>query len=157
MQVYSPITISLTKRLSGLTAGLVRGLKLLERTELACCGLPVSQSMVLQSLASGSEPKRMSEIAAALGVAQSTATRFVDPLVEQNLVERRPAPDDGRAIVIALTPAGRDIAEEVIAGSLRCSEGILERIPVKQQQQVVEALETVVAAVSECCTECCSR
>ena len=157
MQVYSVTGNSLTKRLSGLTTGLVRGLKLLERTELACCGLPVSQSMVLQSLASISKPKRMSEIAAALGVAQSTATRFVDPLVRQNLVERRPASDDGRAIVIALTPEGRDIAEEVVAGSLRCSKGILERIPVEQQQQVVEALETVVAAVTECCTECCSR
>ncbi len=145
------------QRLSRLTTGLVRGLKLLERTELACCGLPVSQSMVLQSLASDVEPKRMSEIASALGVAQSTATRFVDPLVEQGLVERRPASDDGRAKVVALTSAGRDVADEVIAGSLRCSEGILERIPAEQQQQVVEALETVVTAVTDCCSECCSR
>lgn len=148
---------SLTRRLSSLTTDLVRGLKLLERTELACCGLPVSQSMVLQSLASDPEPKRMSDIAAALGVAQSTATRFVEPLVGQSLVERQPAPDDGRAIVIGLTARGREVAEEVIRGSLRCSEGILERVPARQRQQVVEALETVVAAVTECCRECCSR
>lgn len=145
------------QRLSALTAGLVRGLKLLERTELACCGLPVSQSMVLQSLRSDGEPKRMSEIASAVGVAQSTATRFVDPLVEQNLVERRPASDDGRAKVVALTSSGRDVADEVIAGSLRCSEGILNRIPADQQQRVVEALETFVTAVTDCCSECCSR
>lgn len=145
------------RRLSSLTTGLVRGLKLLERTELACCGLPVSQSIVLQRLASGGEPLRMSEIASALGVAQSTATRFVEPLVGQGLVERRAAPDDGRAIVIALTQRGEEVAEEVIAGSLRCSEGILQRIPVQKRQEVVDALEMVVEAVTECCSECCSR
>lgn len=148
---------SQAQRLSGLTTGLVRGLKLLERTELACCGLPVSQSMVLQSLASSSTPKRMSEIATDLGVAQSTATRFVDPLVERGLVERRAAADDGRAIVIALTDRGGELAAEVIAGSLRCSEGILERIAPDDRRQVVDALERFVAAVTECCSECCSR
>lgn len=147
----------MSERLSRLTTGLVRGLKLLERTELACCGLPVSQSMVLQSLASASRPKRMSEIATALGVAQSTATRFVDPLVDSGLVVRRPAPDDGRAKAIALTPKGQAAAREVIAGSLRCSEGILEKIPSERQPQVIAALEIVVDAVSECCSECCSR
>ena len=147
----------MTDRLARLTTGLVRGLKLLERTELACCGLPVSQSMVLQSLARESRPKRMSEIAAALGVAQSTATRFVDPLVDQGLVERRAAADDGRAKVVALTSRGKAMAEEVVEGAHRCSEGILERIPVDQQHQVVDALEIVVDAVTECCSECCSR
>lgn len=148
---------SLTDRLSRLTTGLVRGLKLLERTELACCGLPVSQSMVLQSLARESSPQRMSEIAVALGVAQSTATRFVDPLVDQGLVERRAAADDGRVKVVALTPRGRALAREVVESAHRCSEGILERIPADRQQQVVDALEIVVDAVSECCSECCGR
>ena len=152
MQVHS-----LTARLTDLTTGLVRGLKLLERNELACCGVPMSQSMVLQSLASAREPQRMSQIADVLGVAQSTATRFVDPLVEQGKVVRQPAADDGRAVVIRLTPKGSTLAKELMAGSMRCSEGILEKISPEKQQEVIEAVEIVVEAISDCCAECCER
>ena len=148
---------SLTARLTDLTTGLVRGLKLLERNELACCGVPMSQSMVLQALAANHEPLRMSRIADALGVAQSTATRFVEPLVDQGKVVREPSPDDGRSVVIRLTPKGAALAAELASGSMRCSEGILEKIPQAKQEEVIEAVEIVVAAISDCCAECCSR
>ena len=117
----------------------------------------MSQSMVLQSLVSEAKPLRMSQIADALGVAQSTATRFVDPLVEQGKVVREPAPDDGRAVVIRLTDKGAALASDLSAGSMRCSEGILARIPVEKQKEVIEAVEVVVDAISDCCAECCSR
>ena len=62
-----------------LCSTLVRRLRLLERSELSCCGIPMSQAMVLQTLQANPEGQRMSEIAEALGVAQSTATRLVEP------------------------------------------------------------------------------
>lgn len=144
-----------SQRLGELCTALVRRLRLLERSELSCCGIPLSQAMVLQTLEARPEGQRMSEIAEALGVAQSTATRLVEPLVREERVERRPAADDGRAVVVLLTDKGRHAASELSALSNRWSEGILQRIPADQQESVIAALGTVVEAVNDCCATGC--
>jgi len=143
------------QHLGDLCSTLVRRLRLLERSELSCCGIPMSQAMVLQTLQANPEGRRMSEIAEALGVAQSTATRLVEPLVRAMRVERRPAPDDGRAVVICLTDKGRHAAVELSALSRRWSEGILQRIPSDEHTAVIRALETVIEAVNDCCATGC--
>ncbi len=143
------------RQLGDLCTSLVRRLRLLERSELSCCGIPMSQAMVLQTLEAHPQGKRMSEIAEALGVAQSTATRLVEPLVTQERVERRPAPDDGRAVVIALTPKGRHAAAELSRLSMRWSEGVLHRIPEIEHETVIGALAIVVEAVNDCCATGC--
>src|SRR5438128_529834 len=56
---------------------------------------------------------RMSELAARLGVAESTATRLVDRLEAAKLVERRASEPDRRCVVAGLTPSGRRIAAEL--------------------------------------------
>ena len=150
MQVYSR-----GQQLGELCTALVRRLRFLERSELACCGIPMSQAMVLQTLATSGEGLRMSAIAEALGVTQSTATRLVEPLVREGRVERKPAPDDGRSVVIALTRKGRDSAEDLGRQSQRWSESVLQRIPTHQQEAVIAALETVVDAVAGCCAGGC--
>lgn len=118
---------------------------------MACCGVPVSQAMVLQALHKSGGSLRMGDVAALLGVVQSTATRLVEPLVEQQCVRRETAPEDGRVVVIALTPKGRGWAEEALAGSLRWSEEVLARIPGDRQVEVIGALEALVVAVDDCC------
>lgn len=115
----------------------------------------MSQAMVLQTLQASSEGHRMSEIAEALGVAQSTATRLVEPLAREGRVERRPALDDGRAVVICLTEKGQHAANELSKLSQRWSEGVLQRIPNDQRDDVIRALETVIEAVNDCCATGC--
>ena len=122
---------------------------------MSCCGVPMSQAMVLQTLEGNDHGQRMSEVAEALGVAQSTATRLVEPLVRDEQVRREPAPDDGRAVVIRLTPKGRRSAAELSHLSRRWSEGVLQRIPSGERDQVIRALETVIEAVNDCCTTGC--
>jgi len=143
------------RQLGDLCSVLVRRLRLLERSELSCCGIPMSQAMVLQTLQRNPEGRRMSEIAAALGVAQSTATRLVEPLVREKRVERRPAPDDGRAVVICLTDKGQHAAAELSTLSQRWSESVLQRIPPGQRDEVIRALGTIIEAVNDCCATGC--
>ena len=150
MQVNNP-----GQQLGDLCSALVRRLRLLERSELSCCGIPMSQAMVLQTLQANPNGQRMSEIAEVLGVARSTATRLVEPLAREKRVERRPALDDGRAVVICLTDKGRHAAAELSRLSQRWSDGILLRIPDHEQQGVIQALETVVKAVNDCCVTGC--
>jgi len=111
--------------------------------------------MVLQTLEANRGGQRMSAVAEALGVAQSTATRLVEPLVREGQVRREPAPEDGRAVVIRLTRKGQQSASELSHLSQRWSEGILQRIPSDQREDVINALETVIEAVNDCCTTGC--
>lgn len=146
MQVNTP-----TLKLAYLTSSLVRKLRLLERQEMTCCGVPVSQAMVLQALHKSGGSLRMGDVATLLGVVQSTATRLVEPLVEQGCVRRESAPEDGRVVMIALTPKGIRWAENALASSLRWSEDVLERIPEARRPEVLDALEALVGAVDDCC------
>jgi DNA-binding MarR family transcriptional regulator len=133
----------------------MRRLRFLERSELSCCGIPMSQAMVLQALATNDRGHSMSAIAETLGVAQSTATRLVEPLVKQKQIVRTRAAEDGRSVLITLTDKGRDSARELARLSQRWSDGVLRRIPADQYENVIDALETVLAAVSSCCANGC--
>ncbi|AEW96201.1 MULTISPECIES: MarR family winged helix-turn-helix transcriptional regulator [Streptomycetaceae] len=54
-------------------------------------------------------------LAEGMGIDSSTVTRQVAPLVESGLVKRTSHPEDGRAVVLALSPRGRARLEEVRA------------------------------------------
>jgi len=62
---------------------------------------------VLIQLALGGGRLRMTDLAGRALVSRSGMTRRVARLVEEGLVERGPHEEDGRGIVVELTPAGR--------------------------------------------------
>ncbi|MCQ4082216.1 MarR family transcriptional regulator [Streptomyces sp. RB6PN25] len=63
-------------------------------------------------------PMGVKALAEGMGIDSSTVTRQVAPLVESGLVKRTSHPEDGRAVVLALSPRGRSRLEEVRAS--RC-------------------------------------
>jgi DNA-binding MarR family transcriptional regulator len=60
-------------------------------------------------------PMGVKALAEGMGIDSSTVTRQVAPLVTAGLVKRTSHPDDGRAVVLALSPRGRQRLEEVRA------------------------------------------
>jgi DNA-binding MarR family transcriptional regulator len=68
-------------------------------------GLSWTRALVLRRLAA--EPLTLSALAAQLTADPPYVTLMVDDLEERGLVERRPHPDDRRAKLVSLTPAGR--------------------------------------------------
>src|SRR5215471_8976011 len=58
-------------------------------------------------------PKGTADLAAALAVNPSTATRMCDRLVRKGLVRRQRQAGDRRAVRIALTASGRNLVTEV--------------------------------------------
>lgn len=58
-------------------------------------------------------PMGVKALADGMGIDSSTVTRQVAPLVESGLVDRTSHPDDGRAVVLALSPRGTQRLEEV--------------------------------------------
>jgi DNA-binding MarR family transcriptional regulator len=71
-------------------------------------------------------PARQSAIADDLELEASRVSREVRTLVDAGLVTQEPDPEDGRAVLLVATPAGRDAferyrraADEILASSLR--------------------------------------
>ncbi|MFD1830591.1 MULTISPECIES: MarR family winged helix-turn-helix transcriptional regulator [Streptomyces] len=60
-------------------------------------------------------PTGVKALAAGMGIDSSTVTRQVAPLVESGLVKRTSHPDDGRAVVLQLSPRGVSRLEQVRA------------------------------------------
>lgn len=60
-------------------------------------------------------PTGVKALAAGMGIDSSTVTRQVAPLVESGLVKRTSHPDDGRAVVLQLSPRGVARLEQVRA------------------------------------------
>jgi DNA-binding MarR family transcriptional regulator len=72
-------------------------------------GLSPTQGQILVHLRRG--PASLAAVASALGVTPPTASDAVAALERKGLVVKRVAPEDGRAVRIALTAAGQDEAE----------------------------------------------
>ncbi len=58
-------------------------------------------------------PMGVKALAASMGIDSSTVTRQVAPLVDTGLVKRTSHPEDGRAVVLQLSPRGLSRLEEV--------------------------------------------
>src|SRR5919205_2505561 len=68
-----------------------------------------TEAGLLNSLSDG--PRRITELAELEGLAQPTVTLLVGRLEERGWVSRRRDPDDGRAVLVTGTDAGREALE----------------------------------------------
>ena len=105
--------------------------------------LSTPQHIALLALADG--PRTMSSLAAATGVALSTATRMVQTLEREAWVERPPAGpgDDRRRRPVALTAAGRAVMDEASAVNRRRLRLLLERLEPEEYPAVLQALRSL--------------
>lgn len=90
---------------------------------------------------------RMSELAEALRVEASTATRAVQRLVNDGLAERRPSGDDGRVVMVAPTAEG---VRRHAAVSQRRSDAlsrILGEFSARERRDLADLMNRLVDAV----------
>lgn len=78
--------------------------------------LPGFRLMFKLWLLGPTQPVRLAEISA---MSRSAVTNAVNTLVRAGLVERRAVPQDGRAVVVALTAAGETAVREAFAEQTR--------------------------------------
>ncbi|MCB0999000.1 MAG: MarR family transcriptional regulator [Acidimicrobiales bacterium] len=92
---------------------------------------------------------RMSELAEALRVDPSTATRAVQRLVRDGLASRRASDDDGRVVNIAITPAGLARHAEVAERRGRVLAHLLGWYRPDERALLADMLERFVAAIDD--------
>jgi DNA-binding MarR family transcriptional regulator len=111
-------------------------------------GVTLPQYRFLVELASRG-PQRLADLAAALGVDRSTATRMCDRLVGKHLVTRRRTQEDRRAVRVSLTASGAGLVAEVSRRRRGEIAAIVERMPVANRDAVVRALRVFADAAGE--------
>lgn len=110
-RVAVPLIADPDLREAGVQAKLVRKLQKARsrRTDFLCSSLFAEPAwdMLLELFASAAEQKRITigELCVASMVPQTTALRWIDVLLKEGLVVRRPDPLDGRRIHMEITPS----------------------------------------------------
>ncbi|MCU1396629.1 MAG: transcriptional regulator, MarR family [Ilumatobacteraceae bacterium] len=94
-------------------------------------------------------PQHVGELAEALAIHPSTATRMCDRLVSKKLVRRALERDNRRETSISLTPAGRALVDEVT--EIRRAEiaSIVGRVPTDAREPMITALTAFADAAGE--------
>ena len=91
--------------------------------------------------------RTMSGLADRLRVNRSTATRAVDRLVTDGLVERFPSPDDGRVVLVRITAEGRRRHKTIDARRSQAMQQILSEFTRDERELLASLLERLVASV----------
>jgi len=119
------------------------------RPPFAAAGLASGDFDLLAALRRQGPPHEASpgELAAAMLVTSGATTKRIDRLERQGLVTRRPSDVDGRGRVVALTPSGRRLTDDLIAVHFDNEERILARLTAAQRDQLAELLGALAAVV----------
>ena len=115
----------------------------------ADAGLPLADFDVLAQLADAGGELRMTELAARTLLSRSGLTRRVARLVEEGLVRRANATEDGRGVVVALTDAGVARVTETVPVHLR---GVSKLFVEQLDDQELAVLESALRKVIVDCT-----
>ena len=90
---------------------------------------------------------RMGDLAEALRVDASTATRAVNRLVDADLASRERSDGDGRVMVVVLTEHGKEVHRAMMVRRRDALEGILADLNPKERQQLATLLERFIAGL----------
>jgi|SRR6478736_1535692 len=91
---------------------------------------------------------RMNEIAAALYVDASTATRTIDRLVSSGLAVRQPAMDDARGVLVGATADGRKQCIRIQRGRRVLMRGLIQEFSYDECVQLAGLMQRLVQSVN---------
>jgi DNA-binding MarR family transcriptional regulator len=100
-------------------------------------------------LLAGRGPQNVSTLADALGIHPSTATRLCDRLLERELIERAPAADNRREVILQLDRAGSKLLREVTRRRTSEIRRIIARLDADVLEQLIAAFDAFADAAGE--------
>lgn len=152
MKSTTAITDNDLRRFRAALRALVRKLARQLRDETQCCGVGYLMCHVLLELEDG-PGRSLKELEEALGTDKAALSRAVDFLVKDGLVSRKENAADRRALVLALTAAGRKRVAEINAYSDGKYRDLFRLIPAREQATVICAVGHLARAFDELCGE----
>lgn len=114
-----------------------------QRESVACCaGTSLTECWIVTELGR-SGGRSLTELSRAIGFDKSWTSRTVDALAGEGLIAKEPNPDDGRGILLTLTPRGRRRFENVNRTLDAHARQVMKRVPASRRKAVLEALALV--------------
>lgn len=104
---------------------LVRVYQFRDRDRICCHDVSVTQCYAIEALVRRG-PSGLNDLAADLYLEKSTASRVVATLERKGYVTRSPHPEDGRAIVLGVTAAGRRLHDRIRKDLVNEAKGLLQ-------------------------------
>jgi DNA-binding MarR family transcriptional regulator len=124
---------------------LTRMLQFRDRDRICCHDVSVTQCYALEALVERGE-LTLNQLAAELYLDKSTASRVVDALVAKGYAARRPHPEDGRAVQLEATRAGRRLYETIDAELLTEVRGVASGFTPEVRRSMTDMLHRLVRA-----------
>ncbi len=84
-----------------------------------------------------------------MGMEATSLSRILKSMEEKGLIERKPNPDDGRGVLIYLTPFGLEKRKDSKDVVLRFNEVVREQLTEEQLNAFFEVMETINQVISE--------
>lgn len=114
-------------------------------------GLSVAQFQLLFAFAALDAPDQLpvGVLAEQAGVAQPTATRMLDGLERQGVVERRPSTEDRRSVTVQLTARGRKMLERKRKLVVAKREAVYQSLDAADREHAARVLRALAAAIEE--------
>ncbi len=131
---------------------LERKLGVLEDGEMACCGLSMAQCHALVEIGRAKSISLV-DLAKLLNLDNSTMSRTVNNLVNNNMVERELDPNDRRYITIRLTQEGLAHFRGIESSMGEYYMQIYSAIPEERRAQVLQSLQILLKAIAD--SDCC--
>lgn len=88
----------------------------------------------------------MLELAGVLGLDKSSMTGLVSRAEKRGLIRRSPSPHDGRAVLVSLTPLGRRLVEQGVAGISRRVTALTSQLTPAQRAEFTRLAATLLDA-----------
>ena len=104
---------------------LVRVYQFRDRDRICCHDVSVTQCYAIEALLRRG-PSGLNDLAAELYLEKSTASRVVAALERKGYVTRSTHPEDGRAIVLSVTAAGRRLHDRIRSDLINEAKGLLQ-------------------------------
>ena len=107
-------------------------------------GLTGSQLGILRVLADGgSDGVQLNEISQRLYVTSGNVTGLIDRLEEAGYLARVPHPDDRRVTLAALTPAGRELFEQIYPSHVARIKRLFSPLTAQEQALLADLLSRI--------------
>jgi DNA-binding MarR family transcriptional regulator len=130
---------------------LVRASRLLQieiDKSLALHDLTVNEFNALCALRRAGPPHRLSpkEVGVSLLFSSGGLTKLLERLENRELVAREPDPNDGRGVLVSLTPAGKQLQERAMAAHRANEEELVSPLTSEQRKELNSILRDLLIA-----------
>ena len=124
------------------------------KSEALCCGVTMAQCHAILEIGAAGE-LNLKDLAARLGLDNSTLSRTVESLVQDGLVERTPSREDRRATVIKLTEKGRAANDRINKTWNQICRNMFQSVSREKHAPLIESVSILADLLNGCCRDQC--